>query len=153
MAKKVEFQFKSPNDSPGYLLAQLTLLWQRKQKKALAPLDLTHTQFVLLAALGWLSRENNSVTQIDIANQSNADRMMVSKVLRTLEDKKFITRQEHETDTRAKTIQLTQTGTETLQKAIIEVENADNDFFSSIESKLSSFNQNMLKLIVENRGE
>lgn len=153
MAKKVEFHFKSPNDSPGYLLAHLTILWQRKQKKVLDPLDLTHTQFVLLAALGWLSRENNVVTQMDIANQSNTDRMMVSKVLRTLEEKKFITRQENERDTRAKNIQLTKTGIETLQKAIIEVENADNDFFSAIEANLLSFNANMLKLIDENKGE
>ncbi len=153
MAKKVEFHFKSPNDSPGYLLAHLTMLWQRKQKKVLDPLDLTHTQFVLLAALGWLSRENNIVTQVDIANQSNTDRMMVSKVLRTLEEKKFITRQENERDTRAKNIQLTKTGIETLQKAIIEVENADNDFFSAIEANLLSFNANMLKLIDENKGD
>jgi len=153
MTKEVEFSFKNPNDSPGYLLAHVTMLWQRKQKKALDPLDLTHTQFVLLASLSWLSRENNAVTQVDIANQSNADRMMVSKVLRTLEEKKFITRQEHESDTRAKTIQLTKTGTETLQKAIIKVENADKDFFVAIEANLSSFNANMLKLIDENKGD
>ena len=153
MTKDVEFSFKSPNDSPGYLLAHLTMLWQRKQKKALDPLDLTHTQFVLLASLSWLSRENNVVTQVDIANQSNADRMMVSKVLRTLEEKKFITRQEHETDTRAKTIQLTNAGRKTLQKAIIKVENTDKDFFEAIETSLSSFNANMLKLIDENKGE
>jgi len=153
MTKEVEFSFKSPNDSPGYLLVHLTMLWQRKQKKALDPLDLTHTQFVLLASLSWLSRENNVVTQVDIANQSNADRMMVSKVLRTLEEKKFITRQEHETDTRAKTIQLTNAGRETLQKAIIKVENTDKDFFEAIETSLSSFNANMLKLIDDNKGE
>lgn len=153
METKVEFSFKSPNDSPGYLLAHVTMLWQRKQKKALDPLDLTHTQFILLAALGWLSRENRIVTQVDIANQSNADRMMVSKVLRTLEEKKFITRQEHESDTRAKSIQLTKTGTETLQKAIINVENADKDFFLAIEANLMSFNADMLKLIDENKGE
>lgn len=35
---------------------------------------------------------------------------MVSKVLRTLEDKGFITRKEHETDTRAKVISLTING-------------------------------------------
>jgi len=153
MTKEAEFSFKSPNDSPGYLLAHLTMLWQRKQKKALDPLDLTHTQFVLLASLSWLSRESNTVTQVDIANQSNADRMMVSKVLRTLEEKKFITRQEHETDTRAKTIQLTDAGRETLQQAIIAVENTDKDFFATIEANLSAFNKNMLKLIDENKGE
>jgi len=153
MTKEAEFSFKSPNDSPGYLLAHLTMLWQRKQKKALDPLDLTHTQFVLLASLSWLSRESNAVTQVDIANQSNADRMMVSKVLRTLEEKKFITRQEHETDTRAKTIQLTNAGRETLQQAIIAVENTDKDFFATIEANLLAFNTNMLKLIDENKGE
>lgn len=152
MPKEIEFHFKSPDDSPGYLLGQVTLLWQRKQKKVLDPLDLTQTQFVLLAAVGWLSKTNESVTQIDIAHQSNADRMMVSKVLRTLEEKGFITRREHETDTRAKTIRLTVTGEVILQKALIEVENADLDFFETLGSKLSSFNKNMRQLIDKNNG-
>ena len=150
MPKEIEFHFKSPNDSPGYLLGQLTMLWQRKQKKVLDPLDLTHTQFVLLAALGWLSKKNETVTQVDIANQSNADRMMVSKVLRKLEEKGFITRQEHETDTRAKTIRLTTDGEHVLQKAIIEVENVDLDFFSPLETNLALFNKNMAQLIARN---
>ena len=75
---------------------------------------------------------------------------MVSKVLRTLEDKQFITRQEHETDTRAKTIRLTTNGKLVLQKAIIEVENADLEFFATLDTKLSSFNKNMLQLIDKN---
>jgi DNA-binding MarR family transcriptional regulator len=150
MPKEIQFHFKSPNDSPGYLLGQLTMLWQRKQKKVLDPLDLTQTQFVLLAALGWLSKKNNAVTQVDIANQSNADRMMVSKVLRTLESKRFVIRKEHETDTRAKTIRLTSNGEVVLQKALIEVENADLDFFATLDTKLSSFNKNMVKLIDKN---
>lgn len=150
MSKEIEFHFKSPNDSPGYLLGQITMLWQRKQKKVLDPLDLTQTQFVLLTALGWLSKKSNAVTQVDIANQSNCDRMMVSKVLRTIEEKGFITRQEHETDTRAKTIQLTKNGEIVLQKAIIEVEHADLDFFATLNTKLSSFNRNMVQLINRN---
>lgn len=153
MAKEINFHFKSPKDSPGYLLGQLTMLWQRKLKKVLDPLDLTQTQFVLLAALGWLSKKSNSVTQVDIANQSNADRMMVSKVLRTLEEKGFITRQEHETDTRAKTIRLTEIGETVLQKGLIEVENADLDFFASLDENLSLFNSNMAKLIDKNKNE
>ncbi len=126
------------------------MLWQRKQKKVLDPLDLTQTQFVLLAALGWLSKKNKAVTQVDIANQSNADRMMVSKVLRTLEEKGFITRQEHETDTRAKTIRLTASGELVLQKAIIEVENVDLAFFDPLETELALFNKNMAHLIARN---
>lgn len=153
MSKEINFHFKSPKDSPGYLLGQLTMLWQRKLKKVLDPLDLTQTQFVLLAALGWLSKKSDSVTQVDIANQSNADRMMVSKVLRTLQEKGFITRHEHETDTRAKTIRLTNSGETVLQKALIEVENADIDFFAPLDENLSSFNSNMVNLIDRNKAE
>jgi DNA-binding MarR family transcriptional regulator len=152
MPKKIEFQFTRPEDSPGYLLGQLTMLWQRKQKKVLDPLDLTHTQFVLLAALGWLSRTSDEVSQVDIARQSNADRMMVSKVLRTLEEKGFITRRGHETDTRAKIIRLTRSGEVVLQKALRDIEHGDLEFFSVLETKLPSFNSNMLKVINENKG-
>ncbi len=153
MSKKIAFQFKSPDDSPGYLLGQLTLLWQRKQKKVLDPLNLTQTQFVLLAALGWLSRENDNVTQVDIANQGNADRMMVSKVLRTLEEKKFISRQGHKTDTRAKVIKLTEEGAKVLQKALIAIENADIAFFSILEpEELTHFNIKMVNLIKGNKA-
>jgi len=150
MSKEIEFHFKSPGDSPGYLLGQVTLLWQRKLKKVLDPLDLTQTQFVLLAALGWLSKKNDIVTQVDIANQSNSDRMMVSKVLRALEEKGFLSRQEHDTDTRAKTIKLTSNGELVLQKAIIAVENADLVFFATLNTQLTSFNSNMMQLINQN---
>ena len=151
MSKEIDFHFKSPNDSPGYLLGQLTMLWQRSQKKVLDPLDLTQTQLALLAALGWLSKKSDAVTQVDIARQSNADRMMVSKVLRTLEDKKFITRKEHPTDTRAKVITLTGEGEKVLQKALAAVVKVDTDFFASLGIDLSKFNANMVKLIDENK--
>lgn len=153
MPKKIEFHFKKPEDSPGYLLGQLTMLWQRKLKRALDPLDLTHTQFALLCALAWLSRESDKVTQVDIANQGNADRMMVSKVLRTLEEKKFITRHEHPIDTRAKTIKLTPDGEIVLQKAIICVEKADLDFFYRAGTDLKTFNSQMAALIDLNTKE
>lgn len=153
MSKKIEFHFKNPEDSPGYLLGQLSMLWQRKLKRVLDPLDLTHTQFALLCALAWLSRESDQVTQVDIANQGNADRMMVSKVLRTMEEKKFITRQEHATDTRAKTIKLTPDGEKVLQKAILSVESADLDFFDKLGTEISTFNSNMAALIEENSKE
>lgn len=151
MPKEIEFHFKSPGDSPGYLLGQVTMLWQRKQKRVLDPLNLTQTQFVLLAALGWLSKKSGTVTQVDIANQSNADRMMVSKVLRTLEEKGFITRAEHQTDTRAKTIRLTGEGAAVLQKALVKVERADLDFFAALDGRLPAFNKHMRQLMEENK--
>jgi DNA-binding MarR family transcriptional regulator len=151
MAKKISFRFKSPEESPGYLLGQVTLVWQRKQKKVLDPLGLTQTQFVLLAALAWLSRDNDNVTQVDIANQGNADRMMVSKVLRTLEEKSFIVREEHASDTRAKTVKLTSKGEQVLQKALVAVENTDVEFFAALGRDLPAFNRNMVTLLDKNK--
>jgi len=153
MTKNIAFKFKAPNESPGYLLGQVTLLWQRKHKKVLDPLNLTQTQFVLLTALAWLSKQNENITQVDIANQANSDRMMVSKVLRTLEDKKFISRHEHQTDTRAKVIKLTEEGAIVLQQALTAIENADIDFFSALGNNLPSFNENLLTLIERNKNE
>ncbi|MCD9854502.1 MarR family transcriptional regulator [Epilithonimonas sp. JDS] len=151
MSEEIEFHFKSPKDSPGYLLGKVTMLWQRKIKKCLDPLNLTQTQFVLLAALGWLSKASESVTQVDIANQSNTDRMMVSKVLRTLEEKGFVTRKEHGKDTRAKTIRLTSAGEVVLQRALVEVENSDLEFFSVLGNEISFFN-NYMSLLIERSG-
>jgi len=151
MYEEIEFHFKSPADSPGYRLGQVTMLWQRKQKRVLDPLNLTQTQLVLMAALAWLSKKSDAVTQVDIANQSNADRMMVSKVLRTLQEKGFITRQEHKTDTRAKTIKLTTDGGRVLQKALIEIERADLAFFNTLKEDVSLFNKHMMQLIEKNK--
>ena len=153
MSKKIEFISDSPEKSPGYLLGQLTLLWQRKQKKVLDPLDLTLTQFILLASTAWLTNKSENVTQVEIANLNNFDRMMVSKVLRTLQTKKLITRQEHSTDTRAKIVTLTPNGKKILQTALTKVEESDIDFFSIIGQNLVNLNGYMLELIKANKNE
>ena len=78
---------------------------------------------------------------------------MVSKVLRTLEEKKFITRHEHPADTRAKTIKLTPAGEAVLQKAIVCVETADMEFFHKFGTDLTAFNSTMVALIEQNTKE
>ena len=151
MSNSIEFHFNKTEDSSGYLLWQVTSLWQRKIKRQLDTIDLTHTQFVLLASLAWLSKNQEIVTQIEIANHSKTDRMMVSKVLRTLQEKGFITRKEHEIDTRAKAITLTETGWKILQRALTMVEQVDINFFSILKDEVKPFNRNMLELITENQ--
>lgn len=147
MSQPIDFYFKSPEDSPGYLLWQITMLWQRKMKRALDTIDLTHTQFVLLAALGWLEKNHELVTQTEIADHSKTDRMMVSKVLRTLQNKGYLSRREHPTDTRAKCISLTDMGKDTLQQALHIVHAVDADFFGPLEDQLEKFRLQMLQIM------
>jgi DNA-binding MarR family transcriptional regulator len=121
--------------------------WQRQMKRALDKLGLTHTQFVLLAALAWLSKHQETVTQIDVATHATLDRMMTSKVLRTLQQKGYLSRQEHHQDTRAKSIRLTAAGEQLLQQAIGIVQQVDEQFFSRTGLRSAPLQEHLLKLL------
>ena len=138
-------------ESTGFLLYNLTTLLQRRMKRELDVLDITHMQFVLLATLKRLSKNNKAITQIEIATESKADKMMVSKVLRTLQTKGFVTREEHTTDTRAKTILLTTEGNLILQKGFAIVKKVEKIFFECLEKQTESFNSNIKTLIYSNQ--
>ncbi len=146
MTKKIIFDFESPDENLGYLLWQTTMLWQRQMNRALDGVKLTHTQFVILIALAWLSRSSENITQKEIADHSKTDRMMVSKILRTLQKNGLIERKEHETDTRAKCVFLTEKGAKTLQKAIKIKTNANELFFKKICDK-HKFSKELRKII------
>lgn len=45
------FGFDKPEDSPGFLLWQTTMIWQRQIKKALEQYNVSHAQFVIIATL------------------------------------------------------------------------------------------------------
>ena len=76
-----------PEESPGLLLWHVTLRWQRDMAAVLAPLDLTHVQFVLLATTWWLNSRGQHPNQLALAHQAGTDVKMTSQVLRTLEAK------------------------------------------------------------------
>ena len=111
------------------------MLWNRQMNRALNEINLTHTQFVIMAALGWLLKNADNVTQKEIADASNTDRMMVSKILRKLEKNELIKRKEHETDTRAKCVVFTDKGIDTLQRALEIKDRANALFFSELSDK------------------
>src|SRR5947199_7006718 len=99
--------FDSPGDSPGFLLWHVTLRWQRLIRAALAPHELTHVQFVLLASAWWLAEHEEMPTQQRLASRAGTDTMMTSQVLRKLEDRELITREPDPADARARRIGLT----------------------------------------------
>ncbi|MFK8101041.1 MAG: MarR family winged helix-turn-helix transcriptional regulator [Saprospiraceae bacterium] len=147
--KPVKFHFEQPKESPGYLMWQVSMLWQRSMNRALKAFELTHTQFVILAALTWLSQQQEQVTQVEIANHSKIDRMMTSKILRNLQGRGLIDRKEHATDTRAKCVFLTRRGTQRIGKALAVVEATDQDFFRNVAGNLPNFLDQMKSLLPE----
>ena len=84
--------------------------WRREIEAALATLNLTHPQFVLLASLGWLTRHHMDVTQVELARHCGTDVNMTSQVLRSLEQKGYIERHRRKGDERSKLPRATETG-------------------------------------------
>jgi DNA-binding MarR family transcriptional regulator len=145
------FTVDKAEDSSGFLLWQVTNLWQREIKKALEQYGLTHSQFVLLASVHWLTLHKQEVTQVILSNHTKIDPMTTSTVLRTLQQKGLLQRQEHLTDTRAKTVGLTEEGKKIIKKAVVTVENFDTKFFSVLGKKTNELNKNLLALLNNSR--
>jgi DNA-binding MarR family transcriptional regulator len=121
-----------PNDSPGFLLWHATLRWKRGIAQALAPLDLTHVQFVLLACTWWLNEQGERPSQIALAAQAGTDIKMTSQVLRSLERKRLIEREVDTADTRARRVRVTRQGARLAPRAIAIVEQVDSRFFAGV---------------------
>jgi DNA-binding MarR family transcriptional regulator len=123
-----------PDDSPGFLLWHVTLRWQRAIAAALAPLDLTHVQFVLLATAWWLNSRGEQPSQLALARQAGTDVKMTSQVLRKLEAKGLMRRDVDAADTRARRLHVTERGAELAVEALAAVESADAEFFAPVAS-------------------
>jgi DNA-binding MarR family transcriptional regulator len=119
----------TPADSPGFLLWHATLRWQRGIAAALAPLDLTHVQFVLLACLWWANTHGDHPNQLALAQQAGTDVKMTSQVVRTLEQKGLLSREVDAADTRARRLRVTARGADLAPRAIAAVEAVDEEFF------------------------
>ena len=141
------FSVEKAEDSTGFLLWQVTNLWQREIKKALENYDLTHAQYVLLASIHWLTLQGKDVTQILLSSHTKIDPMTTSTVLRTLQAKGLLKRQEHLTDTRAKNVALTDAGKEMVKNAVVAVEDFDRAFFQSLGENANEFNKKLISLL------
>ena len=146
------FSFEKAEDSSGFLLWQVTNLWQREIKKALEKYNLTHSQYVLIASIHWLTLKSHDVTQVLLSSHTKIDPMTTSTVLRTLQMRGLLERQEHATDTRAKTVALTGDGKKIVKQAVKTVEAFDKDFFSVLGVKAATFNNQLLTLLRNGEG-
>ncbi|MFE9580744.1 MarR family winged helix-turn-helix transcriptional regulator [Nocardia sp. NPDC006044] len=132
-------EFEQADESPGLLLWQVTNRWQAAQRAALAPFDLTHVQFVLLASLTYLTVAGDPVMQRDLAAQAATDPMMTSQVVRALEQKGLVERRDHPSDRRAKSLVPTEAGAALANRAVVAVEACDREFFGPLGVRAEQF--------------
>jgi DNA-binding MarR family transcriptional regulator len=148
-------RFEDAEESAGLLLWQVTNRWQAAQRAVLKPFGLTHVQFVLLASLAWLSSDDPAaapVSQRVLADHAATDPMMTSQVVRALEGKDLLTREPHPDDGRAFALRITDDGVSLVQRAVVAVEQCDEDFFAALGGRGAAFKQALRTLREASRG-
>ena len=136
--------------STGLLFIRTYHKWHGLIKNKLRTIDLTHPQFVVLTTLAALLRQQEWVSQTDIARFSDMDVMSVSQIIRLLVKKGLIMREVHPKDSRANIILLTDMGLQKVNQALPLVEGIDQAFFGKLEDKTEILNQLLIKLEAEN---
>ncbi|ACU61728.1 transcriptional regulator, MarR family [Chitinophaga pinensis DSM 2588] len=141
------FSYIEPEENSGYLLWQVTMQWQLSMNRALGKMELTLTQFSLMAGLYWLSEKKGAVTQQQLADYANTDKMMTSKVLAVLEKKQIVERVKDPGDSRAKQLKITDKGVEILREAYRIVKQVDDVFFKNVVKDKIVFDDLLVRLI------
>jgi len=121
--------------SPSFYMRQAQHSHEKKLRELLDVFDLTQTQLMLLAGLMVMTKTGEEVTQMDLADLFKYDKMLVSKVLRTLEKKGLVVRKKHTVDNRAKSLVLTEKGFAMIDSLIKVVVKFDEEYFSVLDNK------------------
>ena len=132
---------------PGFLLWQVSKLWQRHLNAALKDLGYSSTQAIILGNIVRMTGQKRSVTQITLSAATKVDPMTTSQAIRTLEKKKLIKRIVAEEDRRAFSIQPTTQGVKVTIEALQRIAQAHEEFFRPLENEINLFSYELQKLI------
>lgn len=139
------FTFEGPDDNPGYVLAQAAAHWQRSLAQVLLPMNLSPSQFLLLAAVQRLTgHQDTPVTQALVAQHARYDKMTTSKIVRALEEKGLLQRPTNEQDARARNLVLTAAGLKAVVRAAWALEEFDQQFFGERAAALTQTLRSLL---------
>lgn len=118
-----------PEESLGYRLKLALHAWTRHLDAALRPLGVTHLQAFALAAIELFCERGETPSQVRVAGFMQLDAMMISKILRALEQRGYVKRSPHPDDPRANALQLTPAGRDLVHTASPVVRAAHAAFF------------------------
>jgi DNA-binding MarR family transcriptional regulator len=108
---------RGPENSVGFWLWRLSLMYQRQVEPVLEEAGLTHLQFLILVLAAWLQSSAPPVRQSDIVAISGVQAAQVSLMVKSLKAKKLLTQRTGKDDTRVRHIELTDAGIAALARA------------------------------------
>lgn len=145
------FKHAKADDSAGFLLWKITALWQKKLSEVLGGFGITQTQYAILASLRWFEEQLESTTQAHIVEHAKIEKMTLSKAIRKLEGDGLVFREQSSTDSRAINVRFTARGKKMIQKAVVAIGKADDDFFSCLtDRQLATYKSLTISIISSN---
>jgi DNA-binding MarR family transcriptional regulator len=108
---------RGPENSVGFWLWRISLMYQRRVEPVLEECGLTHLQFLILVLAAWLQASAPPVRQSDIVAISGVQAAQVSLMVKALKAKKLLTQRTGKEDTRVRHIELTEAGIAALARA------------------------------------
>ena len=135
----------------GFLLWQLSRLWQRRLALALRDLKMPVTHAVVLANVLRFSEEGREITQAELSKAAKTDRTTTSKAVQALERKRLVMRSTPTRDLRAYDVALTAKGRAAAYEIIKRFSGAHQAFFEPLpEGEIARFVGLMKRLIRAN---
>lgn len=131
----------------GRLLWQVTTRWRAAVDRAVAPLGLTHAQYVLLGSLYGVIRAGSRPSQRELADVAGLEPIYVSKLVRTLEGAGLLTRVEHPADTRAFQLSLTDRGADVIARALTIVHTLQDELTAPIGGTAGIRNRELVRTL------
>lgn len=143
--KKLNTKFDAAESSPGFLFWKVANLHQRIQRQVLKDLDISPTQYSLLACYFFLKTPTKLPTQSDICEMAGLDKMLVSDTTKALLRKKLVSKKTNKDDQRSFFIELTDEGKSICNKSVKLIEVLDDEFFA-LTGNTKNFHKMLLRI-------
>ena len=130
----------------GLLLWKNSNFWQSNLRKILNPHNISLNEYLILQSIKYLIKEKSNIYQNEIADFIGIDISVTSVTLKSLEQKKYISRQIID-DNRKKIIKILQQGENLFQILYPLIEKEEELLFNNLKNETFNFT-NSLKLLL-----
>lgn len=117
----------------GFVVHDVSRMRRIIMDHAVAPLDLTRSQWSLLSTLSRSS--SKGMMQADIARQMDVGKVTIGGLVHRLETAGLIERRSDDTDKRLKRVYITDKGYEVIRRMIVLADELNNDILAGISDK------------------
>ena len=130
----------------GLLIWKTSNYWQSNLRKILNPYNISLNEYLILQSIKYLLGEKSNIFQNEIADFIGIDISVTSITLKSLEQKKYISRQIKD-DNRKKIIKILQQGKDLFQILYPLIEKEEELLFNKLNNETFNFT-NSLKLLL-----